>query len=112
MTSENSRTYDVVVLGAGPVGENVADRTSAAGLRTVIVEAELVGGECSYWAREPSKALLRPALLHAEASRVPGVAAPSRPLRGGGTPVTEVAGISAQSCDATEIPLRNRGGTR
>ncbi|BDU00439.1 MULTISPECIES: dihydrolipoyl dehydrogenase family protein [Nocardia] len=81
MTDENSRTYDVVVLGAGPVGENVADRTSAAGLRTVIVEAELVGGECSYWACEPSKALLRPALLHAEARRVPGVAAAlTRPL--------------------------------
>ncbi|WP_431955957.1 dihydrolipoyl dehydrogenase family protein [Nocardia lijiangensis] len=74
MSDENIQTYDVIVLGAGPVGENVADRTSAAGLSTVIVESELVGGECSYWACEPSKALLRPALLHAEAARFPGVA--------------------------------------
>ncbi|MFB7493428.1 dihydrolipoyl dehydrogenase family protein [Streptomyces sp. NPDC056161] len=73
MTTEDSRTYDVVVIGAGPVGENVADRAVAAGLSTVIVESELVGGECSYWACEPSKALLRPALLRAEASRVPGL---------------------------------------
>ncbi|WP_031010151.1 dihydrolipoyl dehydrogenase family protein [Streptomyces sp. NRRL F-5727] len=73
MTTENTRTYDVIVIGAGPVGENVADRTTAAGLDTVIVESELVGGECSYWACEPSKALLRPALLRADALRVPGI---------------------------------------
>ncbi|MQY20648.1 dihydrolipoyl dehydrogenase family protein [Nocardia macrotermitis] len=75
MTDENNNTYDVIVLGAGPVGENVADRTVAAGLSTVIVESELVGGECSYWACEPSKALLRPVLLYGEASRFPGVGA-------------------------------------
>ncbi|WP_431900421.1 dihydrolipoyl dehydrogenase family protein [Nonomuraea sp. bgisy101] len=67
------RIFDVVVIGAGPVGENVADRTTAAGLDTVIVESELAGGECSYWACEPSKALLRPALLHAEARGMPGL---------------------------------------
>ncbi|MFI6814495.1 dihydrolipoyl dehydrogenase family protein [Nonomuraea sp. NPDC050328] len=65
--------YDVIVIGAGPVGENVAGRTASAGLDTVIVEAELVGGECSYWACEPSKALLRPVLLHAEARDMPGL---------------------------------------
>ncbi|UUU29018.1 NAD(P)/FAD-dependent oxidoreductase [Streptomyces sp. CA-210063] len=65
--------YDVVVLGAGPVGENVADRTRAAGLSTAVVESELVGGECSYWACMPSKALLRPALARADARRVPGL---------------------------------------
>ncbi|WLW57281.1 dihydrolipoyl dehydrogenase family protein [Streptomyces sp. YU58] len=74
MTNENIRTYDVIVIGAGPVGENVADRTTAAGLSTVIVESELAGGECSYWACEPSKALLRPALLRADAVHVPGLA--------------------------------------
>lgn len=73
MTTENIRTYDVVVVGAGPVGESVADRTAVAGLSTVIVESELVGGECSYWACEPSKALLRPSLLRADASHVPGL---------------------------------------
>ncbi|MFD8333754.1 dihydrolipoyl dehydrogenase family protein [Streptomyces solisilvae] len=65
--------YDVIVLGAGPVGENLADRTRAAGLSTVIVERELVGGECSYWACIPSKALLRPVLARAEARHVPGL---------------------------------------
>lgn len=84
MAGNLSEIYDVVVLGAGPAGENVADRTSAAGLRTVIVESELVGGECSYWACEPSKAMLRPALLYTEAARMPGVgAALARPIDAG-----------------------------
>jgi dihydrolipoamide dehydrogenase len=74
MTTENTRTYDVIVIGAGPVGENVADRTTAAGLSTVIVESELVGCECSYWTCEPSKALLRPALVRADAAHMPGIA--------------------------------------
>lgn len=52
--------YDLVVIGAGPVGENVADYAHRRGLSAVIVESELVGGECSYWACMPSKALLRP----------------------------------------------------
>jgi dihydrolipoamide dehydrogenase len=54
-----AREYDVIVIGAGPVGENVADRAVQGGLSAVIVEVELVGGECSYWACMPSKALLR-----------------------------------------------------
>ncbi|WP_432246832.1 dihydrolipoyl dehydrogenase family protein [Streptomyces sanyensis] len=66
--------YDVVVVGAGPVGENVADRTRAAGLGTAVVEGELIGGDCSYWACVPSKALLRPAIARADARRVPGLA--------------------------------------
>ncbi|MYV66351.1 FAD-dependent oxidoreductase, partial [Streptomyces sp. SID2131] len=59
---EDEQVYDVVVLGAGPVGENVADRVRAAGLTAAIVESELIGGECSYWACMPSKALLRPGI--------------------------------------------------
>src|ERR1700750_1699271 len=70
MTAE---TYDVVVIGAGPTGENVADRAVRGGLSAVIVESELVGGECSYWACMPSKALLRPAAAVAEAKAVLGV---------------------------------------
>lgn len=64
--------YDVVVLGAGPVGQNVADRARAADLSVAVVERELVGGECSYWACVPSKALLRPVLAVADAGRVDG----------------------------------------
>ncbi|MFB7177301.1 dihydrolipoyl dehydrogenase family protein [Streptomyces sp. NPDC056257] len=71
--NESPHVYDVVVIGAGPVGENLADRTRAAGLSTVIVERHLLGGECSFWACEPSKALLRPAVARADARRVPGL---------------------------------------
>ncbi|POX46392.1 pyridine nucleotide-disulfide oxidoreductase [Streptomyces sp. Ru71] len=73
MTETETIAYDVVVLGAGPVGENVADRTRAAGLTTAVVESELVGGECSYWACMPSKALLRPVIARADARRTPGL---------------------------------------
>ncbi|MDT0269770.1 NAD(P)/FAD-dependent oxidoreductase [Streptomyces sp. DSM 44915] len=68
-------TFDVVVIGAGPPGENLAERTQAAGLRTVLVERALVGGECSYWACMPSKALLRPPAALAAARAVPGARA-------------------------------------
>jgi pyruvate/2-oxoglutarate dehydrogenase complex dihydrolipoamide dehydrogenase (E3) component len=68
-----SDTYDVIVIGAGPTGENVADRAVRGGLTAVIVESELVGGECSYWACMPSKALLRSAQVVAEAGSVGGV---------------------------------------
>src|SRR6187402_3348432 len=54
-------TYDLIVIGAGAVGENVADYATRSGLEVALVENELVGGECSYWACMPSKALLRSA---------------------------------------------------
>jgi pyruvate/2-oxoglutarate dehydrogenase complex dihydrolipoamide dehydrogenase (E3) component len=70
-----TREVDVVVIGAGAVGENVADYAHRAGLSTALVESELVGGECSYWACMPSKALLRTADAVVAARRLPGVTA-------------------------------------
>jgi dihydrolipoamide dehydrogenase len=69
----SEREVDVVVVGAGPAGEVCAGRLGEAGLDVVIVERELVGGECSYWGCMPSKALLRPGELLLEARRLPGV---------------------------------------
>jgi dihydrolipoamide dehydrogenase len=66
---------DVVVVGGGPTGENVASRVVAGGMSVVLVEHELLGGECSYWACMPSKALLRDTEVLAEARALPGAAA-------------------------------------
>ncbi len=65
-------TWDVIVIGAGAVGENVADRVVQGGLTAVIIEQELVGGECSYWACMPSKALLRSGIALRAAQSVSG----------------------------------------
>src|SRR5215207_10049808 len=72
MERMSDQTYDVVVVGAGSTGENVADVVVRGGLSAVLVEKELVGGECSYWACMPSKALLRGSEVLAEARAVDG----------------------------------------
>ena len=69
----SEREFDVVVIGAGAPGEVVAGRLGENGVSVAIVEERLVGGECSFYACMPSKALLRPGDLAAEARRVPGL---------------------------------------
>ncbi len=71
-TDLDTDTFDLIVLGAGSTGENVAGRARAGGLSVLAIEAELVGGECSYWACMPSKALLRPVEALSDARAIDG----------------------------------------
>lgn len=71
-----SESYDVVVLGAGPGGRGAASKLVGAGKTVAMLEGELVGGECPFWACIPTKGLLRPVEAREEARRVPGLEAP------------------------------------
>lgn len=77
--SLSEELFDVIVIGGGPVGENAADRASRTGLSVALVESELVGGECSYWACMPSKVLLRAGAVRAQARDTPGLRDPGAP---------------------------------
>ena len=68
-----SEHFDVAVLGMGPGGEVAASRLLKAGKKVAVIERELIGGECAYWACIPSKTLLRPAEARTEVKRAAGV---------------------------------------
>lgn len=72
MVNEND-VFDVIVIGAGPVGETAAARVVQNGLTAAVVEERLVGGECHYYGCVPSKALLWPMEMAAEVGRMPGL---------------------------------------
>lgn len=75
-TQKSTERFDAVILGAGPGGEVVAGRLAKAGKKIALVERELIGGECSYWACIPSKTLLHPAELRASVARSFGLSVP------------------------------------
>jgi pyruvate/2-oxoglutarate dehydrogenase complex dihydrolipoamide dehydrogenase (E3) component len=75
VSGDNDR-FDAIVLGAGPGGEVVTTRLNQQGLRTALVERELIGGECGYWACIPSKTLLRPGEVQSEGERAFGTSTP------------------------------------
>jgi pyruvate/2-oxoglutarate dehydrogenase complex dihydrolipoamide dehydrogenase (E3) component len=68
-------SFDVIVIGGGAVGENVAAKVARGGLSCAVVESDLVGGECTYWACMPSKAMLRPWAALSAARAVPAARA-------------------------------------
>jgi len=105
MTAQVEREFDVIVIGAGAVGENVADRVVQGGLTAVLVEAELVGGECSYWACMPSKALLRSGTALHGAQTVAGARRLEQGLGGttmGKAGIWHRIGIAADTREAAE----------
>src|ERR1700712_951662 len=91
-TADGARTnWDVIVIGGGPAGENAAQyATQFSGLSAAMVETELVGGECSYWACMPSKGLLLPVELLDQARHVHGAAEVI------GSPRVDVAAVLAR----------------
>src|SRR4051812_35937020 len=108
MSSE--REVDVVVRGAGPAGEVAAGRLAEGGLDVAIVEEHLVGGECSFYACMPSKALLRPAQALDEARRIPGAAQGAGGALDAGAALARRDDVVHDLEDAAQLPwLEDRG---
>ncbi len=88
-TPTRALAADVVVVGMGVGGESVAGQLAEASLDVIGIEAELVGGECPYWACIPSKMMIRAGNLLAEARRIPGMAGDLDGLTPDWTPVAD-----------------------
>ena len=110
-----STDFDVMVIGGGPAGEHCAGALAEGGLRVAIVERELLGGECSYWACIPSKTLLRPGEALPAAREAPGAA---QAVAGRSTPRPRSRGATSWSRTTTTPDRRvagergHRGGAR
>jgi pyruvate/2-oxoglutarate dehydrogenase complex dihydrolipoamide dehydrogenase (E3) component len=104
---------DVVVLGMGPGGEDVAGNLASAGLSVVGIDAGLVGGECPYWGCIPSKMMIRAAHLLAEARRIPGVAGSSSVTPDWGPVAERIRSEATDNWDDTVAVDRfvGKGGT-
>jgi dihydrolipoamide dehydrogenase len=102
--------FDVIVIGGGASGENIVGRCRECDASIAVVEAELFGGECSYWACLPSKALLRPGEVVAEARRVPGAAAAVTGELDVGAVLERRDGIVAHWDDSAQVQWLERNG--
>jgi dihydrolipoamide dehydrogenase len=101
--------FDVIVIGAGPAGEVVASRLASRGMAPALIEQELVGGECAYWACMPSKTLLRAPEVVGEALRTAGTSAPEQRLE----EVLAYRDFMVRNLDDTdEIETYEKNGTR
>ena len=109
--TQTEQEVDVVVIGMGPGGEEVAGRLAEAGLSVVGVERELVGGECPYWGCVPSKMIIRGANLLAEARRIDKVAGKATVQRdmGTGRPADPRRGHRQLGRQGRGRPLRGQG---
>jgi pyruvate/2-oxoglutarate dehydrogenase complex dihydrolipoamide dehydrogenase (E3) component len=110
---EVDTVVDVVVLGMGPGGEDLAGSLAEAGVSVVGIEAELVGGECPYWGCVPSKMMIRAAHLLAEARRIPGVAGSSTVTPDWGPVAARIRAEATDDWDDTVAADRftGKGGT-